>query len=206
MLTKSIVISFLLMFVAGSGYAQKGWVIEDNSGDETLVVDYLVKENTVQFFTRSGNTGFMAKSLINRIVLLEDIETYQPPKKDEPQGSISDPWTVDETFHKVSATLAKGLFTTDSPTQAALLLKLIEQYPQKSDYRITVENNGIISIFGYETSSATLKRLNQYPSGSGNVETWKYYVMDRLKNATAGGSLNDTPEGKLPGTYRNFKK
>lgn len=91
-----------------------------------------------------------------------------------------------------------------STGQAKELLAVIKKYPKKASYTITYQTDVDTVVFGCDFNKDAIVRIHQDYKGGGTGESWKGYVMDRLKNASKGGSLNDTPEGKIQGTMKGF--
>jgi hypothetical protein len=91
-----------------------------------------------------------------------------------------------------------------SQGQASELLRLIEQNPGKAAYSISYRSTSDVVVFGCDFAKDALVRVHQEPNNRGTGETWKGYIIERLRYAAAGGSLNDTPAGKTPGSYQRF--
>lgn len=92
----------------------------------------------------------------------------------------------------------------DSRGQASKILSMMEQRPNRSGYTITYSTAADTVVFGCDIRKRTIVRIHQRPDGTGTAETWSGYVVDRLQSAAAGGSLNDAPTGKSPGTLKPF--
>ena len=95
--------------------------------------------------------------------------------------------------------------TFGSRGQARELLNLIDQHPGKAEYRISHRTESDVVVFGADFTLDLLVRVHRRNDDHGTGETWKGYALERLRSAAAGGSLNDTPLGKSPGTFETFK-
>lgn len=91
-----------------------------------------------------------------------------------------------------------------STQQAQELLRLIEENPGKTDYQISYQTDEDVVLFGCNFDKEVIIRIHQRSDDHGTQEVWQGYIFDRLKAASDGGSLNDTPEGKNPGTFQSF--
>lgn len=91
-----------------------------------------------------------------------------------------------------------------SANQAVEMLKLIEAQPNKSDYQLSYSTKDDTVLFGCNFEKNVIVRIHQRPDGTGSQESWQGYVLERLKAAAGGGSLNDTPEGKIEGSFEEF--
>ena len=92
----------------------------------------------------------------------------------------------------------------DSRGQASKILSMMQQHPDRSGYTISYSTAADTVVFGCDIRKRAIVRIHQRPNGTGTAETWNGYVVDRLQSAAAGGSLNDTPTGKSPGTLKPF--
>jgi hypothetical protein len=88
--------------------------------------------------------------------------------------------------------------------QAKTLLSLIENNPGKRGYQISYQVAGDSIVFSCDLTSGNLVRKYRYPSGHGIGERWSGTIIYRLKSASGGESLDDTPTGKMPGTAQAF--
>ena len=91
-----------------------------------------------------------------------------------------------------------------SSNQAQVILQLISEKPDKIDYQILYNTHRDVVIFGCNFDKNIIMRMHDHKNSHGTVVRWGGYVLDRLRNAAGGGSLNDTQEGKLPGSYEKF--
>jgi hypothetical protein len=92
-----------------------------------------------------------------------------------------------------------------STGQAAELLKLIEEQSGKINYELTYQTEIDTVLFACNFEKDVLVRIHQQPDDHGSQEVWQGYIMERLQNAAFGsGSLNDTPEGKIPVIRQDF--
>jgi hypothetical protein len=91
-----------------------------------------------------------------------------------------------------------------SQRQARELLALIEQQPEKASYNVAYTTDIDAVVIGCDFSKDIVARVHMRPDNHGTAETWAGYLLDRLKSAAAGGSLNDTPTGKIGGTFETF--
>lgn len=88
--------------------------------------------------------------------------------------------------------------------QAKALLQLILEQPNKKEYRLEYTTDIDAVVFGCNLVNNALVRVHQRPDGSGTTELWQKYPIERLKNAAAGRSLNDTPQGKIFPEFKTF--
>jgi hypothetical protein len=91
-----------------------------------------------------------------------------------------------------------------SQSQAQALLSLIEGSPGQSNYQINYTTSIDTVVFGCDLTRDALVRIHQNPNGTGTGERWQGHALYRLKSAGQGGSLNDTPSGKVPGIFQKF--
>lgn len=91
-----------------------------------------------------------------------------------------------------------------SSGQARELLKLIEEQPGKADYQIIYQTSTDTVLFACNFEKQIVFRLHQTSDNHGTQEVWEGYVLERLQAAAGGGSLNDTPEGKIPVIMTDF--
>ncbi|KAB2889570.1 MAG: hypothetical protein F9K32_12225 [Desulfobulbaceae bacterium] len=103
-------------------------------------------------------------------------------------------------------TLKLGKQGTDfgEAQQAAALLRLIEANPGSAQYRITYYTDSDVIVFGCNLEKDILLRFHSDLAGHGTSEEWNGHILYRIKDAAAGGSLDNTPEGKLTGTVEQF--
>jgi hypothetical protein len=97
----------------------------------------------------------------------------------------------------ISRDLGPQNISFGSQKQAQSLLQFIDEWPGKNEYVISYTTDAdkvsLICNFQHET----LVRRHDYHSGKSSLELWNRYILERLQNGAGGGSLNDTPEGKL---------
>jgi hypothetical protein len=108
------------------------------------------------------------------------------------------------TEGKVSKDLGLRSLGFGSQGQSQELLKLMRATPNKTGYEITYRTDVDAVTFECDLSRNVLTRIHRYKDGRGKQEIWSGYVAERLKSASTGGSLNDTPDGKKPGTFQSF--
>lgn len=88
--------------------------------------------------------------------------------------------------------------------EASAILHLLRTRPGASRYEAAyVTANGEVVVhcdFEHEVIVRTITRRD----GHGVSETWSRHTLFRLQKAASGGSLNDSPEGKLYGTLSSF--
>lgn len=92
-------------------------------------------------------------------------------------------------------------FGYGSTNQAKSLLALMSAQPGKADYAIEYQTDAGNILFGANFDQDVILRLLETPEGHATKEIWTGYIMERLQAAAAGGSLNDTPAGKIPAAY-----
>jgi hypothetical protein len=85
-----------------------------------------------------------------------------------------------------------------STWQAQELVAAIALNPSASRYVLTAKDTNGDSV--EVTADLQAEKLTRTHHGNSS-EVWDGYVMDRLKSAAEGGSLNDTPVGKRFGKY-----
>ncbi len=106
-------------------------------------------------------------------------------------------------------TIASGDFGTvdefyGSGIQARALLGLMEAKPDRRLYVVSFTHQGEQTIVAYLVDADELYRTHLRPGGRGTEELWRGWVVSRLRSAEQGGSLNDTPEGRVPGGFATF--
>lgn len=104
----------------------------------------------------------------------------------------------------ISKDLGNKGISFGSSEQAAALSSLIKENPGANRYQISYTTDLDVVIFGCDLSSDVIIRLHNKPDGHGSSETWSGDIMHRLFSAAGGGSLNDTPDGKKPGSFQSF--
>lgn len=91
-----------------------------------------------------------------------------------------------------------------STAQSTALMELIENNPQYIDYQVSKELVGETILFGCNMEKKALIRIHQRKDGTGSQEMWRDHIIYRLNSSKGGGSLNDTPQGKIPGSFQAF--
>lgn len=91
-----------------------------------------------------------------------------------------------------------------SAGQAAALQRLIQDNPGLNRYQISYSTGSDVVVFGCDLNSDVIIRIHNKPDGHGTNETWSGHVLFRILSAAKGASLNDTPNGKQPGSYQSF--
>lgn len=115
------------------------------------------------------------------------------------------PKTIEATrIGQASQDLGLQSIDFNSTNQARALLDLIDQNPNQADYQITYQTDIDVVLIGANFDKDILVRLHQEPDSHGTQEIWQGYIIERLQNAAGGGSLNDTPAGKQPGSFETF--
>ena len=105
---------------------------------------------------------------------------------------------------EITSKLGKQGADFGAAQQAAALLKLIEANPGSAQYRITYYTDNDVIVFGCNLEKDILLRFHSDLSGHGTSEEWHGHILYRIKDAVGGGSLDNTPEGKLSGTVEQF--
>jgi len=116
----------------------------------------------------------------------------------------SKPETAPSYVGEATKNLGHRSWGFGSMNQAKALLALINSDPGKAKYQIMYQTDVDTVIFGCDLNKEVLIRLHQKKNGRGTHETWKGYIMERLAAGAAGGSLNDTPMGKMPASRHYF--
>jgi hypothetical protein len=107
----------------------------------------------------------------------------------------------------------KGLVSRDLPPQpsdlgsfqeAKELLQLINDVPNKTEYRISYQINKKSVVFGADFDLDMIARINGMPDGKGTFEKWSGNIIYRLEQGAKGESLNNTPNGQSPSHYQSF--
>lgn len=104
----------------------------------------------------------------------------------------------------VTRHLGRQSFGFGTIGQAGALRDLITAIPGQEEYRITYTTDEDVVLFGAHLGRDQLLRLHQRPDNTGTAETWNGHARYRIEQGAAGGSLNDTPEGKSPATMTRF--
>jgi hypothetical protein len=108
------------------------------------------------------------------------------------------------TEGKVSKDLGQKGLGFGSRGQSQELLELMRAVPNKTGYAVTYRTDVDTVTFEFDLSRNVLTRIHRYKDGRGKQEVWSGHVVECLKSASAGGSLNDTPDGKEPGAFQSF--
>lgn len=88
-----------------------------------------------------------------------------------------------------------------SEMQVRYLLALRDKRPGYGTYEITlISRDAEKTEMIWDVRQDFLIRKHEN-NGRGTAESWTGYVEYRLQAAQTGGSLNDTPLGKIPGTF-----
>ena len=73
------------------------------------------------------------------------------------------------------------------------LLQLIEEKPGKATYLVSYITEDFAVVFVCELNEGILIRVEKDFQGERREKDWRGHILDRLKSAAEGGSLNDTP-------------
>ena len=119
------------------------------------------------------------------------------------------------TFFLVAVAAAAGQMVTanlglkgpefDSSGQAAVILQLIRKKPGATRYEITYKTGDHEVVFSCDLEKQMIELARTYPDGHGTIERWSRHSLYRLGNAAGGGSLDNTPEGKLFKTLESLR-
>lgn len=93
----------------------------------------------------------------------------------------------------------------DSTGQAAAILQLLRKKPGATRYEISYKTSDHEVAFSCDLEKQTIDLTRTYPDGHGTLERWSGHSLYRLENAAGGGSLDNTPEGKLFRTLKSFR-
>lgn len=127
--------------------------------------------------------------------------------KDRPPQVKKAPSKTTAAIHrsgKKAVNIGQRPLTFGSTSQAQELLAVINQHPNKVDYSVTYSTEKDIVVIGCNFDKNILARMHNFADGHGTAESWRGHLLYRLESAAAGGSLNDTPSGKSPGTMARF--
>jgi hypothetical protein len=105
---------------------------------------------------------------------------------------------------KSETNLGTRPLTYGSQEQARDMIAAIAQDPGKAEYSVSYSTEIDAVVIGADFTKDVLARVHQKRDGHGTTESWRGYIMDRLRSASAGGSLNDTPGGKSLVDFRSF--
>jgi len=120
-------------------------------------------------------------------------------------GTLSDARLVSQTppvgsaparVGKAEVNLGVRSFGFGSQGQARELLAVMDRQPGKNEYSITYDTGEDTVAFGCNFDTGVLARIHVSRTGRGSKETWRGSIVERLRSASGGGSLNDTPAGK----------
>lgn len=107
-----------------------------------------------------------------------------------------------------NGTSIKQALTTEdfegSTAQSTALLNLVENNPGYTDYQVSKALADEVIVFGCNMEKMVLIRIHQRRNGTGTQEMWRDHIIYRLNASRGGGSLNDTPQGKIPGSMQSF--
>ena len=102
----------------------------------------------------------------------------------------------EQITHTVSVASLPG-----TQEEAEKLVNLILAHPNRSSYQLTLEHRFETTLLECNLEDEILHRAHIRPGKKITHEFWEGYVMPRLHTAAMGGSLNDTPNGKIPGSF-----
>ncbi len=106
-----------------------------------------------------------------------------------------------EIVHELIGVKGSGFGAT---SQAQELYDLILINPNKESYVIKFATKEDFITLTADFGKDILSRKRVRAGGSGTIEHWDGFLMDRIKAAISGGSLNDTPQGKLFGSMEKL--
>jgi hypothetical protein len=109
-----------------------------------------------------------------------------------------------EGCHAVEQHLGQKSAGFGSSAQSKALLSLMSDHPKETEAKITYTTDIDVVVFGFSRDNDNLIRVHQKRDGSGTTEVWSGDIVFRLNKAAEGGSLNDTSQGKKPGTFSTF--
>lgn len=89
--------------------------------------------------------------------------------------------------------------------QAAAILQLIREKPGANRYELYFKTSDHEVVFSCDLEEQKIDLTRTYPDGHGTLERWSGHSLYRLENAAGGGSLDNTPEGKLFRTLKTFR-
>lgn len=130
-----------------------------------------------------------------------------------PKNSIASPAKVPVQHNntpgavKSSASIKQSITNQafdGSTAQSTALLELIENNPQYIDYQVSKELTDEVILFGCNIDKKVIIRIHQRKDGTGTQEVWTDHILYRLKTSKEGGSLNETPQGNIPGSFFSF--
>jgi len=91
-----------------------------------------------------------------------------------------------------------------SSGQAAAMLQLIQSTPGQRRYDVLYTTEKDIVVLAWDLQKDILIRMHDTKDNHGSSEKWSGDILYRIKSASDGGSLNDTQQGKKPGTFEVF--
>ncbi|MCB2218086.1 MAG: hypothetical protein KQH59_18645 [Desulfobulbaceae bacterium] len=106
----------------------------------------------------------------------------------------------------ISRDLGPQITAFGSTRQAQALLQFMDEWPDRNEYLVSYNTDSDTVSFGCNFQLGTLSRRHDYPSGESTIETWNRYILERLQAAAGGGSLNDTPKGKVFAEEKKFQR
>ncbi len=101
-----------------------------------------------------------------------------------------------ELVHELMGTKTSEFGAT---SQGQALYDMILKNPGKEVYVIKFATKNEFITLSADFAKDIISRKRVRAGGNGTIERWDGYILDRLKAAIAGGSFNDTPEGKIFG-------
>ena len=90
-----------------------------------------------------------------------------------------------------------------SITQAKAILELIAEQPGKNEYQIYYKTEADEVTFTSNLNEETIIRIHKWSNEYSTLEQWQGYVIQRLKSAASGETLNKTPAGEISGTLKS---
>lgn len=172
-------------------------------GDPILVSNMEIEDDLIFYTDGSGQEQFIHIGNVansSEVFSLLKIKTGDPSSEELSGSAPGQPTPSGEA----TVDLGRKSLSFGSAEQARALLGLMERQPGKASYQITYQTSGDVVIFGLDRNKDTIARLHQRMNGTGTGERWTGHVDHRLHSAASGGSLNDTPGGKSPGTIERF--
>jgi hypothetical protein len=106
----------------------------------------------------------------------------------------------------ISRDLGPQSVSFGSQRQAQSILQFMDEWPGRNEYVITYTTDADKVSLICNFQQETLVRRHDHQSGKSSLETWNRYIIERLRNGAGGGSLNDTPEGKLAGDRKTLRQ
>ncbi len=122
---------------------------------------------------------------------------YDAHRSVTPQPSVKHAEQSNREPGEIKQDLGQKTISFGSQHQAKELLRIIDIFKNKTEYQISYTTSDDIVIFGCDFTRNILLRTHNERDGHGKVEKWQGHILYRLKSAATGGSLNDTPDGKI---------